>query len=87
MSNTKLLAETQLRFACETLLNTVEGRLVFRHLLSVYGVRQSSFDENPHIHAFRSGMQNAGLLLEALLAESSPSLFVTLMQERTNELE
>lgn len=81
-SHIELVKDPRLLAAVSAVLSAPEGRYMFRVLLSAYGIRQCSFDPDPHIHAFRSGMQNAGLLLEDVLVSASPGGYLQMLQEK-----
>lgn len=84
LSHTSLINTSAYTLALNDVLATPAGRFVLAGLLEAYGIRQSCFDPDPHLHAFRSGMQNAGLMLEDLIATRASAHYLTLLQETPN---
>ncbi len=83
--HTQLRTDPLLLAAVAELSSTTGGRYFLASLLAGYGVRQSTFDSDPHLHAFRSGVHNAGLVLEDLLITASPDNYILMLKERTDE--
>jgi hypothetical protein len=85
VSHTDLKADPRFLLALKALMESPDGRYVFRKLLDVCGVRSTAFTGNALTSAHASGMQNAGLLIEDLLNTAAFELFLQMLKEHHDE--
>lgn len=66
------------------IMKLASGRNVLRRILEVCGTHGSTFDPDPHKHAYNAGRRAAGLSIEAMLKDAAPGEFETLIREMNN---
>jgi hypothetical protein len=81
-SHIELIEDKKLLQAVADISSTENGRYYFSQILAAFGVRQSPFHTDSHVHAFSSGMHNAALLQEALLLKAAPEHYILMLKEQ-----